>query len=140
MIRVVLDTNVLVSAAVFGGKPDEILDLARGGKIQLCTSPELLAEFGGVLARKLGFPPELTDEALAEVASLAAIVEPRHKLNVISQDDADNRVLECALAGRVGYVVSGDSHLRALRVFRRIPILSPSAFLDESLWLLGADE
>jgi predicted nucleic acid-binding protein len=63
------------------------------------------------------------------VARIAEIVSPRIALRVIAEDPADDRILECALAGGAGLVVSGDHHLQKLRSFRNIGIVRPSDFL-----------
>lgn len=131
MIKVVLDTNALISAVIFGGKPDQILNLARTGKIQLFISPAILAEFGGILLSKFHFSPEMAAGATGEIGFLSTMVKPKRRLKVIQQDEPDNRVLECALTAKADYIVSGDGHLLALTAFCDIKIVNPTRFLEE---------
>ncbi|MBV8136123.1 MAG: putative toxin-antitoxin system toxin component, PIN family [Deltaproteobacteria bacterium] len=130
MLRVVADTNVYISALNFGGVPDQILALARRGRLEMFVSKRILDEIEGVLKRKFRWPPNRTRQALLAISSFATEVEPTERVAVIKQDEPDNRVLECALAAKATIVVSGDSHLRDLGSFKRIRILSPRAFLD----------
>ncbi len=131
-MRVVADTNVLVSALVFpGGVPEDIYRLAVGGRIDLVTSRPLLAELGRVLELELGWEPSRAEDAVRQVIRLADVVEPREAVVEIEADPADDRVLEAALEGGAEAIVSGDAHLLALGAWRGIPILAPAAFLAE---------
>lgn len=130
MTRVVADTNVLVSAVVFGGVSDKILDLARAGKIELLTSRAILYELAGVLESKFQFSPNRIEEALLEIGAISTIVKPDRPISVIKANEADNRILECAVKGKVQYIVSGDTkHLQPLGSYRGITILSPAGFM-----------
>lgn len=129
MPRVVLDTNVLVSALLFGGIPGEVLGLAIKGHIHPVTSSALVAELHNVLLSKFRFPPSVAELIITEWKALSLLVEPTLRLSVIPEDPSDNRVLECALTVHAEAIVSGDKHLLTLKVFRGIPILSPQAFL-----------
>ncbi|MBI4744108.1 MAG: putative toxin-antitoxin system toxin component, PIN family [Actinobacteria bacterium] len=130
MPKVVVDTNILISATVFGGLPDDVLDLARGGEVELVISPTILEEFSRILRAKFSFSPEKIIEALLEIRSLSTMVEPKIKLGVIRNDEPDNRILECAVFTRANYIVSGDTrHLQSLKEYQGIKILSPSEFL-----------
>ncbi len=129
-MRVVADTNVLVSALIFpGGAPEAVYRLALEGRIELVTSRPLLAELGRVLAATFGWEPEWTEEAVAEVIRVAELVEPRQPVAEIEADPADDRVLEAAEEGNADAIVSGDRHLLALESWRGIRIESPASFL-----------
>ena len=133
-MRVVADTNVLVSALIFpGGSPEAFYRLALERRIELVTSRPLLAELGRVLSGKFGWQPERAEEAVAQVVRLAEIVEPREALAEIEADPADNRVLEAAAQGSVDAIVSGDRHLLELGSWRGIAIQTPAAFIAESV-------
>lgn len=129
MPRVVLDTNVLVSALLFGGVPGTILQLVADGALILVTSPILLTELERVLISKFDYPPTIAELITTELRSLGERVDPTLTLNAIRQDPSDNRVLECAVSAQADAIVSGDRHLLILKTFRGIPILSPQAFL-----------
>lgn len=130
-MKVVGDTNVLVSALIFpGGPPEAFYRLALSGRIELVTSRPLLAELGRVLTEKFGWEPDRVEEAVGQLIHLAEIVDPREALAEIEADPADNRVLEAASAGNVDAIVSGDKHLLAVGAWRGIPIQPPAAFVE----------
>jgi hypothetical protein len=127
--RAVIDTNVIISS-LFGGPPREVINLWRDGRLLLCLSDEIAAEYLEVLAR-FG---EVKEEAQELVAMLSErenvlFVAPRERLRKIAADPEDNKFLECALAARAQTIISGDRHLVSLGRFRGIPILTPAAFL-----------
>ncbi len=126
-LRAVLDTNVYVSAFTRGtGIPLQLWLHAREGAYHLLTSPDIVRELCAVLRR---FHWE-EDALLARVKVLtrvAEIVIPQIAVTVLTGPMAsDNRILECALAGRAHLIVSGDNDLLRLRSFRDIPILRPA--------------
>lgn len=129
-MRVVADTNVLVSALIFpGGAPEAVYRLALEGQVELVSSPALLAELGRVLADKFGWEGERAQRAVEQLVRVADVVAPREAVTDIDADPADNRVLEAAAEGRADAIVSGDRHLLALKSWHGIPIEAPAAFL-----------
>jgi putative PIN family toxin of toxin-antitoxin system len=126
--RVVFDTNILLSAFLFGGNPEALFRAVRAGKIQLITSPSILAEFASILKNKFSWEGDIR-EALTVIGRRAELVKPKRSLAVL-EDDADNRVLECALEASADFIISGDHHLLDMGEFRGIPILQASEFLD----------
>lgn len=127
--RVVFDTNILLSAFLFGGKPEALFEAVRAGKIQLITSPSILAEFASILKNKFFWEDDDIREALTVIGWRAELVKPKRNLAVL-EDDADNRVLECAFEASADFIISGDHHLLDMGEFRGIPILQASEFLD----------
>ena len=128
--KLVLDSNVLISAIVFGGKPREILDLAVKGRVEVAISNAILDEIIAVLGgKKFQYPERIVRALVSEIEDLADLVEPGDRINAIRDDPEDNRVLECAVASGSSFIVSGDSHLLALRVFDQIGIMNPDEFL-----------
>lgn len=130
MTRAVLDTNVVISGLLFTGPPHRILQLAVRRKILPVTSPVLLEELNRVLRTKFKYPASVAQAITAEWADLCERIEPTTLLAVVSDDPADNRVLECAVDGKAETVVTGDRHLLSRGTFRGIPILRPREFLD----------
>ena len=136
MIKVVLDTNVVVSAyLVPTGKPAEILSLARKGKLHIFLSQEILDEVKQtLLSPKLRKIHKNTTEQISlfvRAFSKVATVTPGTKLvDFIKDDPDDNKILACALEGRVDYIVSGDHHLTDLKSFQSISIVNPHMFLQ----------
>ena len=100
-MRVVLDTNILISAFIFpGGPPEAAYRAALDGRVELVTSPPLLAELGRVLVDKFGWEPPLGAEAVAQVARVAIVVRPETRVDVVLEDPDDDRVLEAAAPER----------------------------------------
>jgi len=131
LIKVVLDTNILISAIVFGGKPRQVLEAAIKGKIQLLLTEEIIEEMKGVLeGKKFQYPKKISDLIFHEMEALAEIVKPKERLAVIKKDPEDNRVLECAVESQADYIVSGDLHLLEIEEFQGTKILMPGEFLD----------
>ena len=131
MIRVVADTNIYISAILFGGKPEEIRKLARQGTIELLVSETIPAEIAGVLNRKFGWSDWQISEVIKDIRSITTLITPVSALSVIKEDEPDNRVLECAAEGKAQYIVTGDEHhLQPLKGFRRTTILNPTQFLE----------
>ncbi|MDQ7840969.1 MAG: putative toxin-antitoxin system toxin component, PIN family [bacterium] len=131
MIRVVADTNVYVSAIVFGGTPEAILALARAGVVHLFVCPAILAELRSVLSKTFGWPESRVRDALAEVRAVASLVRPSARISGVLAHEADHRILEYAVAARVDFLVTGDrTHLLPLGVFEGIRIVTPREFID----------
>ena len=107
-MRVVADTNVFISALIFGGLPGRFLDLALQGKFTLLTSPLLLDELDEKLRGKFAVSDHDALAVRAKLESNAEVVEPDFELNAVPDDPDDNRVLECAVAGKEEFIVSGD--------------------------------
>jgi putative PIN family toxin of toxin-antitoxin system len=129
-VSVVFDTNIYVSALLFGGIPEEIFELAREKSIELIVSPAILLELGKILQNKFNFKRREILYALQEIRRIAKVVFPKIKLNIIKNDPPDNHILECALAGQANFIVTGDKkHLRVLNQFRNIKILLPAEFI-----------
>ncbi len=126
-MRVVLDTNVLVSAVLFGGIPRDLLVSAIRGELAIVTSPVLLDELEGLLRRKFGFGVSAARATRAEFELLAQIVEPA-EVPDICRDPDDNEVLAAATTGEAEAIVTGDEDLLALRSFGDVAILTPAEF------------
>jgi putative PIN family toxin of toxin-antitoxin system len=128
--KIVLDTNVIISAFGWKGSPHNILLRCIAGDFHLHLSPALLTETTRVLAYpKLGFHRSQIDEFIALVIEISALVEPDFSLDIVAADPSDNRVLECAVAAGCIYIVSGDRHLLDLGKVQDIQIFTPDEFL-----------
>ncbi|MBL8381433.1 MAG: putative toxin-antitoxin system toxin component, PIN family [Burkholderiales bacterium] len=133
-MRVVLDTNILISAFGWGGVPGQVLLSGLTGQVELCTSPQLSAELKRVFAHptvahalaKRGLSAsDLHRRYLASVLSLEAAPLPRP----VCRDADDDHVLACAIAADADLIVSGDEDLLSLRTYEGIPILTAAAAL-----------
>lgn len=131
-MRVVFDTNILVSALVFpGGRGDAALRRIIAGTDQLVMSRAILDELLDVLSRKFARDAEELAHGAVFISELAMVVAPRRRLRVV-QDDPDNRILECAIAGRAEAIVTGDKALLTLKNFRNIPVVTLRTYLGDA--------
>ncbi len=103
--------------------------MARAGNIQLIVSASILAELASILKGKFAWDDKDIREALMVVGRHADLVKPGMRLRVL-EDDADNRVLECAVEGRAEWIISGDHHLLSLKEYRGVQIVRVSDFLS----------
>ena len=125
-----LDTNVIIFSFLNAGKSREIIDLAARRKILVFSLPQLEEELIKTLRGKLKYSAEELSQALITFKEIVhKIVYPKNKLNVVTQDETDNRIIEAAVEGKVKFIISGDRHLLRLGKFRNIKILDPSEFL-----------
>lgn len=129
-LRVVLDTNVLVSSLIFGGKPQQTENLILEKKIVGITSPMLLAEFTDVLAKGFSFNESRLRQAEKKIKKNFVIVKPRATIKIL-KDNADNRVLEAAVEGDCRFIITGDKEILDLKSFKGIKIITSSRFLEE---------
>lgn len=128
--RIVLDTNVLISAILFNGPPRTILELLINGSISCSLSLAILDELRDVLQRpKFGFAPEQALHVLEELHTVCDVINPASRIDRVTADPDDNIILECAVESKADYIISGDGHLLAVTTFRGIPIVSPSGYL-----------
>ena len=128
-MRVVLDTNVIVSALVFGGLPRQILELAEAGWWRFCYSEDIQAEVRRVLEEKFAWSKPKLDEILPILWMTGDLVVPKLQVQVVKEDPDDDRILECAIAANAKLLISGDRHLLKLRSYRSILIVTPRDFL-----------
>lgn len=138
-MRVVIDTNVLISALLSAkGAPALVLRLALEGKIDLVFSPQTVDEHWRVLhyskiqkrLSKLEISMETAERALRHLVEISLIVSGKKRVAVIADDPSDNAFLACAAEGTADIIVSGDRHLKKLKTFEGIRILDPATFLD----------
>ena len=128
-MRVVLDTNVIVSGFLWGGVPRQLLQAAREKRLRLFTSTPLLLELTDILgrakfARKLTAAQLSVDQLVERYALLATAVHPAAITPTILDDPDDDQVLACALAAKAEIIVSGDRHLLDLREHQGIRIVT----------------
>jgi uncharacterized protein len=133
-MRIVVDTNVIISALVFGGVPRRVLELGAQGAISFYFSAPIQDEAERILEAKFGWDRQAILGCRRTFWSWGARVNPALSLSVVADDPDDDRILECAVAAHAEVIVSGDRHLLRLGSFRSMPIQSPRTFLDSKAW------
>jgi len=129
-VRVVFDTNIFISALILpGSRAEQALTRVIEGTDQLILSKPILDELLGVLARKFSRDREELARVAVWLAELADWVRPTQRLR-IAAEEADNRILECALAGRAELIVTGDKGLLLLGTFERVDIVTLRDYLN----------
>ena len=132
MTRVVLDTNIFISA-VLGGRLGVIIDEWKLGKFKLIVTDAVAREYLEVVNRPKFKIPQAEIVAVSDyLLQLGEFVTPTEEIHIIVADSTDDKFLEAALAGKVDFIVSGDNHLLELKSFREIPIITAKEFIS---WL-----
>ena len=131
-MKIVCDTNILISGILFGGKPREILRLCSSGTVTNCISPVILKEVEEVLLRpKFGIKEKQVYEIIRLFRDTFTLVSPDRRLSAVTANPDDNRILETALATEADAIVSSDTHLLDLVNWNSIPVLSADTFLKK---------
>jgi hypothetical protein len=128
-VRVLLDTNVLVSAVLFGGLPRRLVDQALRGELDLVSGSTLLDEFEDVLIERFGFARAAARLTRAEVEAVAELVAPP-RIEAVCRDADDDIVLATAVAGSVDVLITGDKDLLVLEAHGGVPICTPRQFAE----------
>ncbi len=130
MIRVVVDTNIIISSIFWRGKPYKVIRRGIIGDYQLVTSLEILDEVVDKLRNKFQFPEEKIEDLINILFTYSHIVETTSKFDVV-RDKKDNKIIECAFDSKASYIVTGDPDLLILKEFRGIKIVKARKFLEE---------
>jgi len=132
-VKVVVDTNVLVSALLFGGTPGKLVALWQRGAIKPMASKEIVDEY----LRVLTYPKfKLSEEDInyllyQEIIPFFDIIEVQPGPPILNKDSQDDKFIRCALAANAAYLISGDQHLQDLKFYQKIKILSPAEFMKK---------
>ena len=128
-MRVILDTNIFISA-LLGGSLAVIVDEWKAGKFKLVLTDAIAREYLEVINRpKFKIPPGEIVAVSDYLLQLGEFVTLQEEIHVIVADPTDNKFLEAAVAGKVDFIVSGDHHLLGLRSFREIPVIPAREFI-----------
>jgi putative PIN family toxin of toxin-antitoxin system len=131
MIKVVLDTNIVISSLFWKGPARLIVDLAIAGKIYSVTSPEILEEVEAVLCEDFSdIPYWRVEEIIRDILSYSHLVVADSTVVKELRDIRDTKIIACAIAGRADYVITGDKDLLILEEYKGIVILTPRNFLE----------
>lgn len=133
-MKVTLDTNVLISGTLWKGDSFRILEKIKNNELELFLSEEIINEYEKVLNYEEIIEKINTDKleikfTVEKLREMANILIPSKKLDVVREDIDDNIIIECAIEGKVDYIISKDNHLLNLKQFEGIKIVSPEEFL-----------
>lgn len=137
-MRVVLDTNVLISALHFGGRPRRVLEAALRGEHQLVIGTAILSELESVLVGMCGWTPDRATAACRELEALGELVLPA-EVPHLCRDPDDKEILAIAAAGQVAALVTGDADLLALASYGRVRILTVADFEETDILTSAPD-
>ena len=130
-MRVVIDTNIIVSAYL-GGALEGIIIAWKSGKFTLVVSREIAEEYLEVLRRpKFRIEQVEVDDFAALLLDRAEFVIPLEAFTVVEDDPTDDKFLEAAITGKANLIISGDAHLLDLKSFRNIPIITARQFVEK---------
>ncbi len=133
-MRVVLDTNVLISGIFFSGLPSKILTHWRKGDFIAVISEPIIFEYTRVAEEISKKFPKIDISEILELFIMNSEIIDTSNLGITAcEDPDDNKFLECAIAGKCKLIVSGDKHLLKLNPYRDVEILKPREFLDKHL-------
>jgi uncharacterized protein len=129
--RVTLDSNVYINALKFGGKPQQLLELARNGEIEVAISDAILDEFTGVLRDKFKWSEGRLRDLREEIGTFTLRVEPKQVLDVVKDDPDDNRIVECAVESGSERIITHDNDLLRMKEYQGIRMMKVHEFLRE---------
>ena len=132
-MRIVIDTNVLISGVFFGGFPRKILSAVVGQKITACATTEIINEYAEIVQEMLNRKQGHINKAiLSPLIKAMEIIEPVTRVE-ICRDPDDNKFLECAKDSHALYIVSGDKDLLIIEQFGNIQIVTAKDFYEKYL-------
>lgn len=131
MIKAVFDTNIFVSSIFWEkGNPHKAVELALEKKIDVFTSVEILQELERILRRDFKEPDEMIQKQLMLILEYANVTAVTKKVDVITKDPEDNKILACAISCNADYIVTGDKHLLELKEYENVEIVTAKVFVE----------
>lgn len=121
-MRVVLDTNILISAFFWDGNEREVLVKCREKIWTSITSPSIIRELNSVMIRKFDVPENKITEYIQDILFFSEIVFTADEIDVIEKDPDDNFIIETAVMGNAEYLITGDDHLLSLGEYENVKI------------------
>lgn len=130
-MRVVLDTNILISATMWDNSVSNKLMRALAEKdIEIFTSYDILEEYKKVIRRDFKYEEEDINKIILELLSYMQVIEPITKIKIILKDPDDNMIIECAADSNSDFIISYNKHLLEIEEYEGIKVLTPEEFLE----------
>lgn len=129
MNRIVFDTKIYISSFFWKGASYKSILHTIESNFKIFVSEAIIKEIKRVLARDFNLEEKTIDEFARGILMFADLIEARQKIDFITDDPDDNRILECAVAGKADYIVTQDKHLLKIEEYKDIKIVMPEAFL-----------
>ena len=127
--KVVIDTNIYISAIFWGGKPRKVMDLGRDEKILIFTSSDIEGEIVEKLRKKFRLAKEETNQIISDFSTFTIPVKITNRIQAVLDDPDDDKFIQCAVSCKADFIVSGDKHLLCMKEYHDIKILRASEFL-----------
>ncbi|MBI4116984.1 putative toxin-antitoxin system toxin component, PIN family [Candidatus Pacearchaeota archaeon] len=134
-MKVVLDTNVWLSALFWEGEANKIVELIEKKKINVIISEKILNEIADVLKKEAKFHKFIDDknenikDVIRTILYLSDLIDSKTEINTVKEDPSDDKIIETAIDGKASYIVSYNNHLLKLKEFGKIKIIHPKEFL-----------
>ena len=133
-MKIILDTNVLISGIFFSGPPSQILKAWQNSRLQIVLSQEILNEYQRVAESLVGRFPKIDILPIIELMTIHGQLVDAEGFDVsVCDDPDDNKFMECAIASNSKIIVSGDKHLLKVSGYQGIKVLKPREFVDSYL-------
>ena len=129
-MKIVVDTNIYISAIFWGGKPRQVVDLGRAGEILIFTSSAIEREIAEKLSNKFKLKEDEVRNILLDFSTFTIPTVVSLHIEAVPEDPEDNKFIECALVCKADHIVSGDRHLLSLKEYAGIKILKATQFLS----------
>lgn len=127
--KVVIDTNIYISAIFWGGKPREVVDLGRDENMLIFTSSDIEREIAEKLRTKFRLDEEETNQIISDFSTFTIPVKIKKQIQAVLDDPDDDKFIECAVSCGADFIVSGDQHLLRIKEYAGIKILTAAEFL-----------
>ncbi|GHV82551.1 PIN domain-containing protein [Spirochaetia bacterium] len=135
-MKIVIDTNVIISAAFWGGSPQKVVDMVFNKSVEVVVSNEIIEEYRDIFVEIMQkYPNKQPNFSSDNIVAISKIISPYTHIE-ICRDPDDNKFIECAIDGDCLFIVSGDDDLLAIGGYDDITILTVKHFLE---WLQKND-
>ncbi len=129
-LKAVLDTNIFISAVLFGGNPGEVYRMGIKGLFDLVVSADILQEVEECLVQKFLWEPNKSQAFVSQIKRVATVINVQEQVPEVCRDPQDDHVLAAALQEEADYIVSGDKDLLELRSYMGVKIVDAAAFIE----------